>query len=285
MFRARGRRGQLSFTTKMIPDWCVEDLGDHIRDSLTENGYSWGTGLVFLHQIRGVKHSTTHEFDTSSARPALEAFLVHNHLDIDTLSSGGQWWIDVALEIGSSDGQCIAWRTDSHFHVVKKVCKLKTEVADRITKPTSGKYTRDLTSHLPSVSGCRISPGPQARGRYGVEYLQLYTTDKSHTYHIDHNHYGKYITCSDVLKGKAGDFVVSLYQLFVRASMAICSQARIEVRVPIQHATTVLYNLDVEEMRRSLVSIPRVVWWYVFRLIFPIINSGFFLGPYAAFAR
>lgn len=263
MSRARS----LSLQPKTIPAWCVSALGESIRRCLAENGCPWGRSLVFLHQIRGVKHSTAHDFDPSGnphdPQEALEQFIIANHLDVGTLSSKGQWWIDVGLEIGSSGLRCAAWRTDSHYSIVKNICRLENDAARRIAKPGSSQYARDMISHLPAVLGCRITLGPRASGHYVVAYLHMYSTDRSLTCHIDSGHYGKSIACSEILKGKSADYVNRLYQLFLRASQACSSQARIEVRVPFRHATTVLYDLTIYKMRRSLVSISRTIWWYV----------------------
>ncbi|RDB15070.1 hypothetical protein Hypma_005467 [Hypsizygus marmoreus] len=261
MFRARGRNGQLSFQTKVIPEWHLSELGDCIRACLAQNGCSWGNGMVFLHQIRGVKHSSSHNLDHDASQQAFEAFIADNNLDLTAIQSTGDWWIDVGVEISSEEANCLAWRTDSHFHIVKQVCDLADHVAARITAPGSSKYTRDMVSHLPAVSGCRISPGPRARGRFDVEYLQMYTTDKSLTYRQDQGHYGKFITCKDVLNGRSKEYIQNLYQLYRNAIRSNYSLARVEVRVPLRHACTVLLDLGEELVRGSLVSFTRTVWW------------------------
>ncbi|GLB33116.1 hypothetical protein LshimejAT787_0100010 [Lyophyllum shimeji] len=261
MFRARGKDGRLALTTKMFPEWLVDQLGDQIRASLQDHGCSWGTGLVFLHQVRGVKHSSSHSVDAECAQRALQDFIEENNLDLTSLQSSGEWWIDVGLEIASGEGNCLAWRTDSHYHVVKRALDITSDVAHRITSVGSSKYTRDMSSHLPAVSGCRISPGPRARGPFEVQYMQAYTTEKALIYRPDRGHFGKFITCADVLNGKAMKFIDDLYELYRNAIDTNCSLARIEVRVPLRHGAAVLLDLDEELLRESLVSFSRSVWW------------------------
>ena len=159
MFRARGSNGQLSFQTKMIPDWLIPYLGDYIRTSLANAGCSWGEGLVFLHQIQGVKHATSHSLQSRPARNALKAFLGQNDLDPAVLELDNSWWVDVGIEVDSKDKSCLAWRTDSHFHIIREAMGLSEYRADKVTTPGSSKYTRDMSSHLTDVSGCRIAPG------------------------------------------------------------------------------------------------------------------------------
>jgi hypothetical protein len=265
MFRARGRNGTLSFQMKVIPKWNVGILGRTIRSKLQEAGVPWATGIVFLHQIRGLKDSTLHRLD--AAAEALDEFLDQESLELATITTG-TWWVDVGIQIGSVSRDCLAWRTDSHGHVVKDICEISERHAQRLTSIGSSQYTRDMTSHLPQVSGCRIQPGVQGRGPKEIAYLQLYTTDKSHTYRPDQGHYGKFITCGDVVKGKANNFINSLYTLYINAIDGSESQARMEVRVPGRFATSVLdEGLDSDVIRRGLVSFPSVEWWYAFFVI------------------
>lgn len=261
MFRARGANGQLSFQTKVLPAWCLSVLGNYIRDALTGNGCSWGTGLVFLHQIRGVKHSTSHSCTGVAAVQALEVFLMDNDLPITLRDKTSNWWLDVGIEIASKDQHCLAFRTDSHCYFVQEILEIDEDRAKRITTPGSSKYTRDMTSHLTQVSGCRIAPGVRSRGQYGVVYMQLYTTDKSITYRIDGYHHGKFITAESILKGKATRYIDDLYKLYLNATETSHSLARVEVRVPIRFGCTVLPTLYQEMLENSLVVFPREEWW------------------------
>lgn len=260
MFRARSRNGQLSFQSKVLPDWSIPSFGDYIRHYLTLNGHAWGRGIVFLHQVRGVKHSCAHSTTCSAARSALSKLWSQHNLQSNVFATG-TWWIDVGVEIGSRDQNCIAWRADSHFHIVQNTCLINSTHADRITSPGSSKYTRDMVSHLPAVAGCRISPGVRAEGKFETQYLQMYTTDKSLTYHPEKGRFGKFITCTEILKGKADQYLEGLYGLYCNAIKSSYSLARVEMRVPLKFCHKVLLNLDEGLLRNSLVSFERSVWW------------------------
>ncbi len=262
MFRARGRNGTLNFQSKMIPSWNVSELGSTIRSKLTRAGIPWATGITFLHQIRGVKDSTYHGMNREGANQALEQFFTEEDLDLTEVSSTGDWWIDVGVQVRSGNNDCLAWRTDSHGNVVREICKISSNHAQRLTSIGSSQYARDMTSHLPQVSGCRIQPGVQGQGPYKVSYLQLYCTDKSITYRPDQGHHGKFTTSSDVVKGKADGYIDSLYLLYLNAIENNYAQARMEVRVPINFATQALMGLDPRVICGGLVSFPSVEWWY-----------------------
>ena len=260
MFRARGKNGVLSFQTKTLSSWLVKDLGNSIRESLAENGISWGRGLLFLHQIRGVKSSNGHSLTSAAAKSALEHLFTLNFLDEDAIL-GGDWWIDVGLEISSTAGQCLAWRTDSHYYIAQDALDISDSHASRITHPGSSKYQRDMTSHLTSVSGCRISPGIRAEGPYNVRYFQMYTTDKSITYRPEGTHFGKFLRGEDIVKGKADDYCRNLYELYRQATDKNPSLARLGIRVPIVYASDVLLAMDISRIRDSLVIFDPTVWW------------------------
>ncbi|KAF9472808.1 hypothetical protein BDN70DRAFT_779560, partial [Pholiota conissans] len=260
MFRARGKNGTLSFQTKTLPDWHVRYLGDAIRDALSENNVPWGNGLVFLHQIRGVKSSNGHTPTRIAAYDSLDEFCQNNDL-APNCHAEGHWWVDVGLEISSQQEECLAWRTDSHFHVVKHVLEISDRSAQRITSIGSSKYIRDLTSHLTSVSGCRISPGVRTQGPHKAAYFQMYSTDKSITYRHEGSHHGKFLRGQDILKNKADDYCHDLYELYREAATKNYSLARVEVRVPFVEAADVLVDLDIGIIRRGLVAVDPVVWW------------------------
>lgn len=261
MYRARGRNGTLSFQTKMIPEWKVNSLGTTIRSKLRDAGIPWAEGIVFLHQIRGVKDSTIHRVDGASALRALTEFLRNEHMDDQAIFADGSWWIDVGMQVTSIAEDCLAWRTDSHGQIVREICEIDTRNAVRMTSIGSSRYTRDMTSHLPQVSGCRIEPGIQGQGPLEVAYLQLYTTDKSVTYRRDQGHHSKFITCRDIINGKSTAFIGGLYSAYRNAIGTNHAQARMEVRVPIHFATEALVELSSDVICQGLVSFSSVEWW------------------------
>jgi hypothetical protein len=182
-------------------------------------------------------------------------------------------FVDVALTVVSDNGKCLAWQTISHFGLVREVLGLSNQTAIRITSLGSSKYTRDMTSHLPEVSGWRIAPGVRAAGKYDCCYFQGYTTDKALTARPEKGHHAKFLECPDVFKGKADGWIESLYQLNINAIKSNLSTARMEVRVPLSKAKSVLLNVDEELLRSSLIKVHPTIWWSVihhfYLLVFP----------------
>lgn len=160
LFLARKFKGALSFGTKAVGEWNVLLLGGAIRHHLVRHGYNWGRSLLFLLQVRGTKHTTSHGLSANSAEQALDHFF--NEISIPMhAAEDGEWWIDVGVEFWSELGCCLQWRTDHHGHIYQFISDTDAERANRVTKLGSSKYARDMVAHLPSVSGCRVTPGPQ----------------------------------------------------------------------------------------------------------------------------
>ncbi|RXW12648.1 hypothetical protein EST38_g13205 [Candolleomyces aberdarensis] len=203
MFRARQQSGKLALGTRILPADRLQDFGDTLRRYLAGNGVQWAENLVFLHEIRGVKNTSRHQFDFANADAALDDFLAKNGLQLYSLQETGQWYVDVGAEISSSQHRCMAWRTDQHHTLAKQVLQISNENAVRITQLSSSKYYRDPASHLIGASGFRITPGVRAEGCFKVQYFQAYLTDKSITSVKEANKFGKFITPEQLLKGKA----------------------------------------------------------------------------------
>jgi len=234
-------------------------LGDRIRGELRNHDVAWANGLKFMHQVRGLRGATHHNPVANNPREALKAFLGTIGLStiIEDNDDDDIWWIDVGLEI-HSPGYCMEWRTDSHAEIVERVLSISEQQSLRITSLGSTKYSRDISSHLIDVSGCRIEPGAQSRGPYNVAYFQMYTTDKSPTFLF----YGKSLRGEKILKAKeAPSFCRGLYEVYCNSALRHDSNARIEVRVPLEVGHRVLRALPDYLLRRSLLSFDRAVWW------------------------
>lgn len=92
----------------------------------------------------------------------------------------------------------------------------------------------------------------------------MYSTDKSLTYNPEGIFFSKAMYCVEAIgKVQPPSFTESLYHLYRNASISGDSNAsaRIEVRVPIRHARTVLTNLSHELVQRSLVAFTNESWW------------------------
>ncbi|KAG6815923.1 hypothetical protein H0H87_010148 [Tephrocybe sp. NHM501043] len=262
-FRARRSKGGYSFATKMLPGYIVEELAGVVRGELHDShdildaDLEWASTFFILHIIRGVKQVTFHRVNPESASFYLRDFLFNNHLSAEIWHEG-RWYINVAIEITSNEGNCLQWMSHTHHEVVRQALNITHNQATRITSTTSSKYSRDLAGHLTAVSGFRIIPGVWAQGPYMAQYIQAYTTDKSVLYNHDRGHRAKFLTTEEAMgRSHPTRSIEGIHAIYKEASKKNASHPRLEVRVPLEFADTVLLEFDPRGLRRCLCEFPR----------------------------
>ena len=267
LFRARARNGQLVFSGRVLGVESVNELGDRFREKIEEacfqgHGLEWAKDFFFLHQIRGTKNARPH--DPTDARTRLTEFLHENGLSQDILRANREdWFRDIGLEISSDIGDSLAWRTDSHPHLLHDIFQIPMRHATKMTTMGSSKYFRDYTSHLTQVAGCRVRPGAR-NGPFEIRRMQAYQTDKALTANPGEGrgYHAKHVALSQLMDSRHPDFLNRLYQLYESAGHeGSTSHARIEARVSyLFHKDIFPEDLEIE-WEKYLVAIPTDVWW------------------------
>lgn len=281
VFRAANRGGGVSYQTKEVNDLVVPELVGEIRMQLDNNDVEWGDGAFVIHMVRGTKASTKHTVSEGAARRALKEYL--DGMDINLLDEE-RWYIDVGIEISSGIDNCLQWLTTSHSHLIKFCIQNDDRNANRISTLGSTKYNRDISSHLPQLSGCRVEPGKMAEGIHHTVYYQQYTSEKTLTYNPGKGFHAKNIPMKEAMgRTQPCKFVNDLYQTYLDAKEDNASAARIEVRVPVRgyficmdqdgeeiyegdHGSSVMTRVSDSLLKRSLVSYTKETWWWVFSL-------------------
>jgi hypothetical protein len=275
--RAHLRNGQMTYSQKQWPQWLVRPLGNVIRSHLRRNGVAWAEDFLFLHNIRGTKVATGHSLNVTAATDALEEFLKEISLPMQALEQG-TWFIDIGISIEAvradqdESAPCLQWRTDAHHSIVQAALGIDPDNVSRMTTIGSSQYSRDLASHLTSVSGFRLEPGTRGQGRWDAVYLQIYTMEKELTYNPHGHFHGMAFTCQQAMTIN-NPFCDSLYDIYTNAIGKCSSRARIEARVPFAQATSALIyfgqsenvneslNIWDQTLRDGLLAISRVSWW------------------------
>jgi len=258
LFRAsKPATGGFSFGTKVLPGWSATEFGERLRYFLAENGVEWAEDMLFQFQVRGVKGGTFHGCNRLAARTALDELLSDYTIDEED-----QWFIDVGLEFSMPDpARALLWRTDCHTHVVSHLFANNFELAAKITAFGSKYYSRDLSSHLPDVSGCRVriaefSDDP-VRNPSGIKYIQMYTNDKALTYQLANGRHSKHLTGNGALKGDPPQFVRGLFDAYMDAAPHNHVNSRIELRVPLSNACEVLTSWPNDLLSRTMMKFNR----------------------------
>jgi hypothetical protein len=212
-----------------------------------------------MHIVRGVKHTTSH--DLWEGTQFLERVFEDANLS-PAAHINGRWWVDVGLEISSDQGDCLQWMTSSHRHIVESVLGVSEARAEKITRISYGPYYRDLSSHLTAVSGFRLTLNKKSGGDMGAVYMQMYTTDKAAVQNHDSRHHAKFVTSSQALgKEQPPTIINGLHTIYEKARDTSSSKARLEVRVPYQHADSVFAEIDETLLRSSICAFDRETWW------------------------
>lgn len=91
----------------------------------------------------------------------------------------------------------------------------------------------------------------------------MYTTDKALTYLVRNGHHSKYLEYMSPIIGTAATFCDNLYNAYTDAQNRNDVAARVEVRIPLVNAETVLLDIPNDLIKRSIVNFHRIRWWYV----------------------
>jgi hypothetical protein len=92
-------------------------------------------------------------------------------------------------------------------------------------------------------------------------YMQVYTTNKSQTYHPENGRYGKTLTPKEAMHGNPPPWCQSLLNLYRDAAHNVDVAGRIEVRCPLEFAEGCLTTFPEDTTRRSLTRYRREIWW------------------------
>jgi len=241
----------------IIPGLCLSELDKQIRYHIdTEPELEWAADYFWGTEIRGVKDAYTHPIST----PPAERLRLLQSVTKDIDTTYGTWYVDVGLEF-ILGGQALLWSTDSHSHVMQAALGLNTHEANSLMSKRS-KYVRDVSTHLESVSGCRVILDDKITNNLlSSVYAQLYMSDKSQTYHPENGRFGKTLTIQEAMHGNPPPWCQNLLNLYRDAARNVDVAARIEVRCPLEFAEECLTSFPEETIRTSLICYKREIWW------------------------
>ncbi len=218
----------------------------------------------FSHDLRGLKGGTAHTED-QDGRNTEEAFdTFFDNVDMAHIDEDN-WLVDVGLEV-YDPGRVVQWSKSAHSAILKYV--LPSLDSEQVHKLQNRKtFHLDNVAQLDDFAGFRCEPG-QWGTQNGVEYINVYTTDKCPSYHL-HAGIWRRRTCRDLLP----EALEKLLEDMVKMSMTYksCSGnqgdlpqegcARLEIRVPLTLARMALCDTPQEDLQQWTYSIPTKLWW------------------------
>ncbi|KAJ8474912.1 hypothetical protein ONZ45_g15790 [Pleurotus djamor] len=224
---------------------------------------------VFCTHIQGVKADFPHTMFPEDAEWTLAKMLK----DVDT--SEGHWWIDVGVEL-QDGGQALLWRETAHANVMSYL--LQIPIGDAGVIKNSRAFQNDMNSHLKEIAGFHVAFA-QPTGPFQATYMQLYTTDKSLTFHRNGNQFSQNLTLREAMRGLPPEYLDN-YLDVLNEAMEKNVAARVEARVPLTFAETFMMDFDMDVIRGSIVSLKRENFWnframkiHAMQMLFSSLNS------------
>ena len=255
--RGRLHLGSIAIPAKQLVPFC-EALRSHLEtiDSFKDT--------FFCHELRGLKGGTSHtqDEDGMSIEEAFDAFF--DNLDTTRIDEDN-WLIDVALEI-HDPGRVVQWSRSAHSTILKYILpSLDSDQIQRLQNRQT--FHLDHVAQLDDFAGFRCEPGRWGT-QNGVEYINVYTTDKCPTYQL-HSGLWRRRTCKDLLPKALDKLLEDLVKMSMTYKSCSGSQgdlpqegcARLEIRVPLMLAQMALCDPPKELLRQCTFSIPTSLWW------------------------
>lgn len=262
----RDLRGRYHFPTFDIPSYHLETFVKNLRRRFREQPNLRDT--YFVHELRGTKAATTHNpYDRDQIEEALNDYL--EFLDMTRIDTDN-WVIDIGLEV-HYDGHIVQWLRSSHTRLLQYALPSQPEnILAAIAQGERGKhFFLDRAAQLNDLAGFRLDPHTYG-DLDGVEYINVYTTDKSVTYQL-HDGLWRRRDCRDLSHGREINKLVeeldkmSAVLRTVSRDPTMDSNARLEIRMTLTKAMdedTHSY-LSSRLIKNSVIAFPAWIWWYV----------------------
>lgn len=252
----KGNSNILQFTTHAV---AVENANPFLRafEGYLMDHHDWAFDMVYQVQVQGVKDLYQHNCTSAEADGQLERLMAPFN------PAMGKWWIDVGLEIMAEDA-VLQWRTSSHATVLAYVLNIPEENANRACHLSNRSYHRDMSAHLPDLSGYRVALKRNQGGAVGSIFNQEYGSDKNLTAHKSQHGSAKILTGHQAVQGSPPKVVGQMYDMFQDAGDSLSCSARIEHRVPLDNERGVFMSpLPAWVLNASLLVFEVADWWYV----------------------
>jgi hypothetical protein len=218
----------------------------------------------FCHELRGLKGGTAHEEDDEGRNPEESFHTFFDSVDMTRVDENN-WLVDVGLEI-HDPGMVVHWSKSAHSAILEYLLPSLSD--DQIEKLQRRKtFHVDHAAQLEDFAGFRCEPG-QWGSDNGVEYINVYPTDKCPTYQL-HAGIWRRRTCEDLLPKSMGKLLEDLVNM--SKTYKSCSGAeddlpqegcaRLEIRVPLILAEGALRNVPRRSLRQWTLSVPTHIWW------------------------
>ncbi|KAG8704322.1 hypothetical protein FRC08_002293 [Ceratobasidium sp. 394] len=252
--RVRGRVMHQQTGREVHGQYFNEWLTD-IRQRIDEDHeLAFARGFFLLVEGKGLKNTNLSSHDPPEAKladeggnlidadnPRTTAIKAVLHDLVPAEFADDEWYIDIATSLSGRlagpDGFPVSLFVDSELHpeIINHFSGKPLGNCSTWVKKRSGGYQKDEVAHVGRFAGFRITF--DTPGAYGIRYLQVYTTEKSVTYHVDGRKRAKRTSPHLVLKDwetERDQHFSPLAEAYFHAAASHPVAVRIESRVPFE---------------------------------------------------
>ncbi|KAI6008988.1 hypothetical protein PISMIDRAFT_120059 [Pisolithus microcarpus 441] len=272
---SRDQRGRFHFGSFDIPAYLLPRFSELYLQSVQQLR-PYFRDAYFAHELRGWKAATVHnlEEDADGGNHHRDNQPYERVNALDDLTgvlhmpsiNPDQWLIDVGLEFGNP-GHVVTWRRYGHPAIGRHLLPDHNDPAAAMER--SRQYYVDYHMHLKDIAGFRWTPG---RHSDVIKYVQAYTTEKAISYQL-HDGIFRPRKPSELLSDRLTERLLD--DLDKQAGILFtCTGngdmwggepqdgcARLEVRVPLNHAQDILTQIPRRLINDTMVQIPSRNWW------------------------
>lgn len=186
-------------------------------------------------------------------------------------AESGRWYLDIATTISVTDNDnyplCAFVNTAAHAEIIKSFTGKTIDQCHRWVNSLTGGggiYQRDEVAHLGDLAGFRLDLSKHEPGDYGLYYMQVYSTEKSVTYHLDGVKRAKRSSAFRVIDNwnkERQQHFIPLQKAFIDASQTHDVAVRIESRVEYDSYPLVHLKIDEPYLRQWLLQLDNTAFW------------------------
>ncbi|KAG8782048.1 hypothetical protein FRC12_021263 [Ceratobasidium sp. 428] len=245
----------------------------------------WARGSILFVEGKGLKQIEGSRHDLPGRPLAAEDGTILDEEDSRTVAIhsvlqqlapfqfvAGEWFLDIAtnIDVHVKTGRngwtpwCLFVDSDLHPEILNHFTGLSiARCADIARGPNQG-YEKDQVAHISRFAGFRAVFDEDDGAAEGLVYLQVYTSEKSLTYHLDGHKRAKRTSPHAVLsdwKVESSQYFQPLIDAFFDASGTHPVAVRIESRVPYTSYPFVHLQFDQEACRSWFFGLPNAHFW------------------------
>lgn len=180
------------------------------------------------------------------------------------------WLVDVGTTISITDAddtpRCAFFRKDKHAEIIRHLTGKQADLCRRWVTSRNGLrcYSNDEIAHLGDIAGFRLDLNNDQPTEDGVYYIQVYSTEKSITYHLEGRSNAKRTSPKKILENWKKEWTnhfVPLQLAFIHAASTHDAAIRIESRVTLRGLPRVHARIPERHLRNWIVQIENTAYW------------------------